>query len=203
MATVRVSHTNSKLGASIPSVNLPPIITCRPDAPCYHGCYAQHGNFVYSKVKESLLNNLNAYKENPNLFFKMIAEESKLNLAFRWHSSGDIVDEKYLQGMCWVARKNPNTKYLCFTKKFELVNDYISAKHKIPKNLTIVFSSWKDFVPENPYNLPTTWVYFPKEGENKYNDLIPKNAIPCNGKCPECLACWQLKKGQSVYFKKH
>lgn len=203
MATVRISHTNSKLGASIPSVNLPPVITCRPDAPCFKGCYAQRGNFAFPHVKESLTNNLDAYKENPELYFQMIAEGSRLYMAFRWHSAGDIVDERYLQGMCQVARKNPNTKYLCFTKKYELINDYLSNNHKIPNNLTIIFSCWKDFIPENPYNLPTTWVFFPKKGENEHNCMIPKDAIPCGGKCESCLACWQLKKGQSVYFKKH
>jgi hypothetical protein len=44
-----------------------------------------------------------------------------------------------------------------------------------------------------------TYVY----GKDFANDLIPKDSIPCTGKCYECQACWQLKKGQNVYFTKH
>lgn len=201
MAFVHISTTNSKLGAAIPSINLPAITTCRPDAPCFKECYARRGNFLYKTVQNSLANNLLAYKENPKLFFSMIAEQTGEYRRCRWHSSGDIVDENYLKGMCWVARKNPHTMYLCFTKKYELINAYIEAKHLIPRNLTIVFSAWKDFMPTNPHNFPTTFVFFPKQPE--MNKCIPEDAIPCGGKCSSCSACWQLKKGQSVYFKKH
>lgn len=200
-ATVRISHTNSKLGAAIPSVNLPAGITCRPDAPCFKECYARHGNFLYENVKKSLANNLKAYDTNPNLYFQMILEGSRGYKRFRWHSSGDIVDTRYLEGMCWVARRNKETNYLCFTKKFEIVNNYVAEGHRIPKNLTIVFSGWTNWQPDNPYNFPTTWVYYPKNPEA--NKCIPEDSIPCGGKCSECSSCWTLKKGQSVFFKKH
>ena len=206
MATVHISTTVSKLGASIPTVNLPPIITCRANALCAKcaeeggGCYALRGHFIYPNVKKSLQNNLDAYKENPKLYFSMIADGFKMFQFARLHSSGDIVDMEYLKGMCWVARKCPNTKILCFTKKFELVNQFLDEGHKIPKNLVIVFSSWDDFVPENPYNLPMTYVKFRDE---KRNTHIPKDAITCTGSCPKCLGCFNLKKGGSVVFKKH
>ena len=98
-----------------------------------------------------------------------------------------------------MARKNRTTKYLCFTKKYEIVNAYIASGKKIPKNLSIVFSCWSDWVPENPYDMPTTWVY----GKQFNNDRIPKTSIPCAGHCEKCLACWNLKKGGSVFFHKH
>lgn len=201
MSTVRISVTNSKLGAAIPSINLPAAITCRPDAPCFKECYARHGHFLYESVKKAHMNNLDAYKKNPKLYFSMVAEQTKEYRRCRWHSSGDIVDSRYLEGMCWVARKNKGVSYLCFTKKFELVNEWVEAGHKIPKNLTIVFSGWTNWKPENPHNFPTTWVYFPKNPE--LNTCIPEDSIPCAGKCSDCAACWQLKKGQSVVFKKH
>ena len=109
-------------------------------------------------------------------------------------------DMDYLKGMCWVARKCPNTKILCFTKKFELVNQFLAEKHKIPKNLVIVFSSWDNFVPENPYNLPMTYVEFKDKSRNT---RIPQDSIKCTGSCPKCLGCFHLKKGGSVVFKKH
>lgn len=206
MATLHISNSVSKLGTSIPCVNLPPIITCRKDAPCAKctadggGCYALKGRFMFATVKESLMNNLKAYRENPNLYFNTIAVAAQNYKRFRYHSSGDIVDYNYLVGMCKAARKAKSCEFLCFTKKYELVNQYVSEGHRIPKNLHIVFSTWEDFIPDNPYNFPTTWVMFKDKERNKN---IPTDSIPCGGKCENCSACWQLKKGQSVYFKKH
>ena len=200
-----VSTSVSKLGENIATVNLPAKITCNPEAPCVRdgGCYACKGRWMFENVKKSLLENLRVYNENPEQFFNVI--DIKLQLVpyryFRWHSSGDIVDERYLQGMVDLAKKHKNTKFLCFTKKFELVNNYL-FKHKVPKNLVIVFSNWKDFQCDNPHNLPCTYVEFKKD-----NGYIPENAVVCNGSCEKCTldggGCWTLKKGQSVKFKKH
>ena len=196
---VKVSNTNSKLGGQIYSINLPAVVTCRPDAPCFKGCYARKGNWTFSNVKSSLESNLEAYKSNPDLFFESVAAQTVLVRFCRWHSSGDIVDMQYFEGMCKVARKNKETHYLCFTKKHEIINEFLSKGKRIPKNLSIVFSAWDSWIPENPYSLPMTYVY----GEKFNNELIPKDAIPCGGKCETCQACWTLKKGQHVYFLKH
>lgn len=194
-----VSNTNSKLGAQILSINMPAGITCRPDAPCYKGCYAKHGHWLYNNVQKSLQENLEHYKENPKLFFDSVATQTALSRFVRWHSSGDIVNPEYFEGMCRVARKNKETHYLCFTKKYEIVNSYLDSGKKIPKNLTIVLSAWSGWLPENPYHLPTTYVY----GKDFRNELIPQDSIPCAGHCDKCQACWQLKKDMSVWFKKH
>lgn len=194
-----ISKTNSKLGI-IPSVNLPAGETCRPDAPCHKDCYAKHGRFRFENVRKSLAENLAEYRSDPDFYFADVAKESAFVRYFRWHSSGDIVDAAYFEGMCKVARKNKGTNYLAFTKKFDIVNDYVDAGHRIPKNLTIVFSGWDaDFKMQNPHNFPTTWVWF----KNRINSHIPEGAMPCGGKCEECLACWNLRKGESVFFKKH
>lgn len=203
--SINISTTNSKLGGTIPSFNLPAGLTCRADAPCQKGCYAKKGNWVYSNVKQSVTDNLKAFIEEPENFFNAIINH--LNNSdicykfFRWHSSGDIVNNEYLKGIIRVAESCPQTKFLCFTKKFHLVNLYIEFGGKIPKNLKIVFSAWdKNFKVDNPYNLPVTYVYFKDESRNAD---IPEFAIPCIGKCYECKACWSLEKGQSVVFHQH
>ena len=195
----KVSNTNSKLGGQIYSINLPPVVTCRADAPCFKGCYACKGNWLFPNVKNSLQHNLEAYKNNHTLFFESVAAQTALVRFCRWHSSGDIVDMQYFEGMCKVARKNKDTHYLCFTKKYEIINEFLSKGKRIPKNLSIVFSAWSNWIPENPCALPMAYVY----GKEFNNELIPKDAIPCGGKCETCQACWTLKKGQHVYFLKH
>ena len=202
---MKISISNSKLGDKIPSLNLPPLLTCRGDAPCKKGCYALKGNWNFPNVKQSLQNNLDDFLNDKDKFFNDIINWIKNGLTtykfFRWFSSGDIVNKDFLNGMVKVANECKETKFLCFTKKFELVNDYLKENKTLPKNLKIVFSTWaKDFKVDNPFNLPKTYVFF-KKSEN--NADIPKMAIPCKGKCDECLACWSLKKGQSVYFNQH
>ena len=199
---ITISTSNSKLGVAIPTVNLPPITTCRKNAPCYKYCYARKGNFRFSNVEKSLQHNLEVYETDAESYFNQI-KYYLLSLPykyFRYHSSGDIVDMQYLDYMCKVARAVKKTSFLCFTKKYELVNEYISLGHKIPRNLTIVFSNWGSFQCENPYKLPTTWVKFKDSSIESY---IPKNAIECSGHCASCQLCWKLKSKQAVYFNQH
>ena len=202
---VKISLTNSKLGAAIPSVNLPAGVTCRADAPCQKGCYAKKGNWTYKNVKTSVANNLEVFNKDPQTYFDDII--SQLNnddityKFFRWHSSGDIVNNEYLKGIIRVAEACPQTKFLCFTKKFHLVNIYLDYNHTLPSNLKIVFSAWdKDFKVDNPYNLPVTYINFKDKSKNAD---IPEFSIPCIGKCYECKSCWSLEKGQSVVFNQH
>lgn len=200
----RISNTVSKLGVGIGTVNLPAITTCRMDAPCKKGCYACKGNFMYTNVKTSLQKNLDAFIEDPDRFFTVLHNQLEMipYKFFRWFSSGDIVNERFLEGMCWLARKHKGTQFLCFTKKYELVNEYLNH-HRKPKNLILVFSNWGNWVCDNPHNLPTAWVEFGTESDN----LIPDNANLCGGSCATCVNtsehCWRMQRGDAVKFHKH
>lgn len=202
---IKISTTNTKLGYQIPSISLLPQCSCRKDAPCAHGCYGKKGNFTYKAVQEAQRHNYDCYVEDSDGYFNEII--SYLNDAlisykyFRWHTVGDIVDYNYFLGMIRVAQKCKQVKFLCFTKKFDIVNDYMRNNGKIPNNLKIVFSAWhKAFKVDNPFDFPIAYVFFKKQ---ELNPDIPDMAIPCGGHCPECLACWSLKKGQSVFFNQH
>lgn len=200
------SLSNTKLGELIPSLNLPAGVTCNQNAPCFleRKCYAMKGNFAFTAVKECHLKNLEKWKSDPFGFFDVINNflQNTRYKYFRFHSSGDIPDSNYLDSMCKLARKNKDVNFLCFTKKYKIVNEYLT-KHRRPGNLCLVFSYWQNFKDEdgNPHNLPTSYVKFSDETK------IPKNAFKCSGYCGECINtehnCWKLKKGQSVYFKKH
>ncbi len=201
--SVKISTTNSKLGL-IPSVNLTPIVTCRKNCPCAKDCYARKGNFRFQNVKDSLAHNLQEYVENPTQYFADIKHAINNGMVsysyFRWHAAGDFVDEAYFAGVVKVALDLPNTSFLAFTKKFELVNEYLQNGGVIPKNLHIVFSAWGDeFHIENPYNFPVAYVRF-HDSENK---SIPETAVECSGDCTNCLQCWNIRNGESVVFNKH
>lgn len=200
---ITISLNNSKLGDKIPSLNLPPILTCRSDAPCKKDCYALRGHFTYKNVKQSMQNNLDLFLKDSKKFFDSIIDflnNGDITFKFfRWFGAGDIVNDTFFKGIVKVAKKCKNTKFLVFTKKFDIVNNYLK-ENAMPKNLNVVFSGWdENFKIDNPYNLPTTYVYF----KNKENKHIPEFSIPCGASCKSCKSCWMLKAFQSVYFNKH
>lgn len=200
---VHISRGVTKLGADIPSVSLPPVCTCRPDAPCTKKCYARKGRWCFSHNKALLQQNIDIWNENPVSFQRDILIASFHSRFFRWHSSGDIPDMRYLEMMVDTANRLPDTKFLCFTKKFEMVNEYLGVHKAFPQNLRVVFSAWGSFIPENPYNLPMAYVRF--KGGNQSN--IPTDAFQCKNYCGDCVmsgcSCWDLKTGESVVFNEH
>lgn len=202
--SVKISKTNSKLGV-IPSVNLPPIISCREGCPCAKDCYATKGRFRFPNVKDNMMSNYIEYCSNPERYFSDISLAVNNGMVsysyFRWHASGDIVDEGYFDGMVEVAKALPNTSFLAFTKKFEIVNGYIDRHGSLPSNLHIVLSAWgTSFKVDNRYELPMAHVRFKDERENVN---IPHSALECLGDCQHCLNCWNIKAGQSVVFNRH
>lgn len=201
---VHISRGITKLGASIPSVNLPPGRTCRPDAPCFKLCYARKGRFAFSHTKDLLAGNLNLWLTDPERYEREIECAAYTSRFFRFHSSGDIPNAPYLSMMTRVASRCKDTSFLCFTKQYELVNDFITAHglDSIPENLHIVFSAWGSFVPDNPHRLPAAYIKLKKEP-----CVIPETAHQCSGFCGDCVmsgrSCWDLKAGESVCFNQH
>lgn len=201
--SVKISTTNSKLGL-IPSVNLPPITTCRSNCPCTKDCYATKGRFRFKNVKDSFITNYNIYLHSPETYFSEIKHAINNGMIsysyFRWHAAGDFVDKEYFDYVIKVAKELPSTSFLAFTKKFEIVNEFIHNGGTIPANLRIVFSAWGDeFKFENPYDFPVAYVRF----KDKQNKSIPEKATECSGNCTNCLYCWNIKAGESVVFNKH
>lgn len=202
--SVKISTQNSKLGV-IPSVNITPIVTCRPNCPCAKDCYAMKGRFRFASVKDSMTTNYETYIHSPEIYFKeiksFIDDGIRVYSYFRWHAAGDIVDKPYLEGMVKLARELHNTSFLAFTKKHELINRYIGEGGVIPDNLHIVFSAWgNELVPFNPYGFPVAYVRFSDDAKNS---SIPQEAIECSGDCTTCLQCWRINHGESVVFNKH
>lgn len=199
---VHISYGISKLGVDIPSVSLPVGCTCRPDAPCFKKCYARRGRFCFHKNKAHLQNNLELWYCEPEIFEEEITLSAFRSRYFRWHSSGDIPDVKYLDMMVRIAQHLPRTRFLAFTKKYELINSWITERGKLPDNLTIVFSAWGDFLPVNPYGLPVAYIRFRKEESE-----IPAHARECPSYCGNCvttgMSCWDLQHGEAVVFSEH
>lgn len=196
---IRISNGNPK--CQIKSISFTPCATCDPSSPCFYKCYARKAYRLYKQTREAYDFNVEFYKKNPREFERQLTALTSIEAFFRYFVSGDIIDAEFFALMVRVAKKNKNCKYLAFTKKYDIVNNYLLSGKKIPKNLKIIFSLWGDYgINKNPFKLPQSNVIF--KGQE-----TPKNAILCGGNCVNCICrgcgCWQLKNGQTVYFNEH
>lgn len=184
------SESTTKMG-QIPSISLPPAQTCQ-DMPCFKDCYAQKP-YMRARCEHLWHRNWQLWKSNPQKF--QCGMHAYLTLHepefFRWHVAGEIPDQQYLDMVFWLATEFPYTKFLIFTKRYDLeftIN---------PSNLTVVFSCWPKLkIPD--HCTPRAWM---DDGSER---RIPKDALKCSGMCETCLTCWKLKDlHRDVYFEKH
>lgn len=196
---ISISRGNSKMG-EIPSVSLPPVITCAANCTCAKKCYAVKLCRIYKNVKASYDRNLNIWETSPAEYWKQVNDILSVSRFFRFHVSGDIPNYTYFLYMIDSAKNNPHCDILVFTKKYDIINTHLSTGEKLPKNLHIIFSEWEGMPTPNLYNMPVSRVIF--RGQD-----TPENANICPGNCLECakhkINCWNMKNGESVYFHEH
>ena len=200
MGTVKISKGNSKLGA-IPSVSLPSIKTCRNCA-CQEKCYAQKLERLRPSVKNAYEHNLGVLLSDPTTYWREVEASVMMSRFFRFHVSGDIPNAAYLENMAAVAWRNSHCEILCFTKRYEMVNEFIQKNGELPSNLHMIFSGWVGLDMANPFSLPEAHVRY-RDGSTTARE----DAIECSGNCTECAltegGCWNLQKGQQVVFNEH
>lgn len=201
MEQVCISKGNSKMGA-IHSVSLPAGVTCNPDAPCYKACYARRLAARRRQAGESYERNLRVYQTSKESFKLQIKAAAITQRFFRFHVSGDIVDDDYFQMMVEIAREIPTCKFMAFTKQYDIVNRWIEANGDLPENLQIIFSVWRGFDCPNIFALPEAHVAY-RNGTH----TARKDAVHCKGNCTECClageGCWNLHKGEQVEIDEH
>ena len=200
MPIISISKGNSKLG-QIPSVSLPAVKTCRV-CDCARICYAKKLERLRPTVRKAYQRNLDALIESPDVYWREVEAAIMMSRFFRFHVSGDIPDMSYLIRMVGVAARQPHCQILCFTKKFELVNQLLDTGAVLSPNLHLIFSGWTGLQMENPHHLPEAHVLF-KDGTT----TARPDAILCSGNCATCACtdggCWNLTNGQQVVFQEH
>ena len=197
---ISISRGNTKMGA-VPSVSLPSVVTCRECA-CSGKCYARKLERLRPSVAKAYNNNLAVLKTDPDTYWREVEATIMLSRFFRFHVSGDIPDTAYFYRMVEVTKRQPHCEVLCFTKKYEIVNDFLSSGRALPPNLHIILSAWVDLEMVNPFSLPEAHVRF-KNGTTTARE----DALRCGGNCTECAitegGCWTLQSGQQVVFDEH
>jgi len=200
VSEVSISSANKKMG-KISSVSLPSVVTCRKCA-CQQKCYARKLERLRPAVAAAYKRNLDVLQSDPDTYWREVEAAIMLSRFFRFHVSGDIPDITYLIRMVDVAQRNQHCQILCFTKKYELVNDYLSGGAVLPSNLHMILSAWTGLEMQNPFLLPEAHVRY-RDGSTTARD----DAKLCGGNCTECACtddgCWTLQRGEQVIFNEH
>ena len=199
MRKVSISKGNAKMG-SIPSVSLPACVTCNPAAPCFQACYARRMEARRSNVHEAYTNNLAILREDMGTYWRQVRAAASMVRFFRFHVSGDIPDLEYFFQMVITAEELPGTRFLAFTKQYEIVNAYLAMGYRIPDNLKVIFSNWGTWKCGNQYGLPVCEVIFP-------GDTPQEGWKVCGGNCTTCacqgIGCWEVQPGETIAIYKH
>ena len=160
---VHMTTKNSKTGCGVIDLAFP-VITCREDAPCKKtGCYCMKGTQQMATVQGAYYRNYRLYHEDPVDFWNQV----QFKLAHcglpkcRYFDAGDLPDYAFIDGMVATAKKFSEMKFMAFTKKYFLVNQWIDNNGNLPDNLNIIFSAWdKDWEVLNPHHMPVAYVDF-------------------------------------------
>ena len=184
---VTISKGNKKIGR-VWNLSTAPAITCGNCSACIRFCYAIRDifKFGYDFLKNCILRsrakNTAILLFDRSEFFRQIdtfcSSNRKVKI-FRWHVSGEILDDDYFYRMCDIAIKHPDWIFWSYTKMFSCVNHYFE-KHsgRLPKNLHVMFSRWMQEEIDNPFGMPEfhTVEEVPAGAENV-----------CCGNCQFCL----------------
>ena len=202
---IHISAGNAKLGA-IMNISLPPVMTCHNCGSCSKYCYAVRSYNRFTGTAAGWNENYLLFITDPDRYFNEISAAVKLQRFFRWHVSGDIVNELYLAGMIRVALENPKVEFLAFTKAYQIVNAAIAAGAVIPSNLHLLFSAAPGVDMPNPYRLPECHINFADPALNTYCGGA-EYEYHCTGNCTECAingcGCFFLKPGDVTIINQH
>ena len=124
------------------------INTCPSAGACKVYCYAQQGGFVQyepvamklSRILTFLMNHWDEFKYTVVSDIERAAKNAKkkgYKMVLRWHDSGDVFSEKYLDLVYDIARATPEVIHYAYTKRVGLTTAKQSTK---PTNLLFTLS---------------------------------------------------------------
>ena len=192
---VKISKGNRKIG-KVWNVSLTPIISCPDGVPCTKDCYAMKAYRQYPSTRKAWDHNLRAYLSDGEAYFDSISDqlERYAGEVFRWHVAGDIVDQKYLNGMVEVAYYHHDIKFLAFTKNYYLNFD------DMPNNLIVIMSAWPGRVlPAKARAFPIAWL-----SHDERIDDVAIDPVECEEMCEACgMKCFKLDRLIDIVFTQH
>lgn len=193
-----ISNGNSKIG-HVPNCSLTPGRSCSAMAckTCLkEGCYACKSYRQYPNVRAAWDENTNmALTDLMVLKAELMEYFGSLSAPryFRVHVGGDFITAAYAKMWADIARANPHTNFLAYTKQFDNIRGI-----NFPENFSLVLSDWQGCeIPEDLQKLYPVAYCVPTVADAHADTFM------CPGNCDKCGKCWHLKADESVTFIKH
>lgn len=155
----------------------------KPGSVCA-SCYAMKGRYVFTNVQLAMERrytiitaDLEYWAASMVALLKLKARGNKQY--FRWHDSGDIIDDAHLESIIWIARQLPEIRFWLPTKEYAVVKRNMRKINSV--NNLVVRVSAPMVGQDLTHDLPTSSV-----GGTGYDCPAYNNG----GKCGDCRACW-------------
>jgi hypothetical protein len=176
-----------------------------PGSACF-GCYADKGFYALyptvAKSQENRLTKLLAALDDADQARDWIDAIKSLigaDLYFRWHDSGDLINDRHLSLIVQVALEMPSVQFWLPTREKSLVIDFIAKHGAFPENLIVRLSApMLDGLPcAGKSGLNTSTIHLDGEA-NGFECGAPARG----GYCGDCRACWN-RDVANVSYKFH
>lgn len=208
---LKASFSNTKLGPTIPSISLLPVITCpgAQEAKCIESCYAI-ASYGYRPgvLVNHILNTYLYYTNKDKFWFDLETLFRKRSITtIRMFEGGDIPDQNFLNNLNFLCRKYKDKKVFVYTKSI-----YLNYEG-IPRNLFVLFSIMQNSTiryKANAAKLARENGFMIAYAGNKKplgKVIACPNQIDKDIKCQDCGICFNsVYKGKvdiTVWFKPH
>lgn len=193
--TVHVSFSkdHGKI-AGIASINTNPLINpfchamMRNEHSICHDCYAVRA------LKEYRMNAVKQYTKNSMILSNTdVGVEGEPIVASKYcriNAFGELHNATHWLNIVKIVKANSHCKFSIFTKRMDLIQ---KCGVDIPYNLLVVYSNPK-------YNEPMMNV-IPRDVDVVYNVVEGEDRINCDGKCIECLNCYdKLRMHNTIVY---
>ena len=233
--TIHISNGNHKLGRGLYNINLLP-----GDGPLYkkdgtlltnvHGtcggvcdgckqyCYAMRDTTRYHNTcipaqGENKLLAVNNIKKYFGQLVEFLTQNQKKVKVFRFHSSGEIPSFQYFLEMNKLAAKFPKVHFYCYTKRFNILENYTAIYGNVSKNLVVNCSEWNGNTKQ--YNLKGYNFFVWDDGTDPEIAKLPHcRAVSApthpggkghstGVKCINCGLCWRKNDGHRIAVYNH
>ena len=143
-----------------------------------------------------------AWQRNSDIFSSKILLSEDLPVinahSFRFHAHGELINLTHLINYMNIAIKNPFTTFALWTKRKNLVNEYIRTGGVIPDNFILIYSN-----PKTDKVLSKIPVHFDKVFNASDSGEVKEGQTECTGKsCMSCMACYRKGNGHNIIVEK-
>jgi len=137
-----------------------------------------------------------AWDENGRILSERMLEPNDIpvinTVYFRYSAHGELINEVHFLNLCAIARANPKTRFVLWTKRKDIVNKH---RDMVPSNMGLIWS--------NPV-IDKVVKKAPK-GFHKVFNVVSKgsNRVNCGGKkCWDCAKCYDIQDKDECIIEK-